>query len=187
MSVSTIWTPLICTKRRLNLGRRNREVAPGSGVFECNPNSPPQALSGTQVLDFDAARGISVLSFRPTQALPGNVCIEANITDGVADLSGRPAQPQTLSFRTVVVPQVEESVVEPFDNEDQLDADQSAAVWSGPSGSITTTPVDTVSLRNSALERSSRARTCSSRCTACSRELMPVTAIANVIVIVVSI
>jgi hypothetical protein len=111
--------------------RRNREVAPGSGVFECNPNSPPQALSGTQVLDFDAARGISVLSFRPTQALPGNVCIEANITDGVADLSGRPAQPQTLSFRTVVVPQVEESVVEPFDNEDKLDADQSAAVWSG--------------------------------------------------------
>lgn len=111
--------------------RRNREVAPGSGVFECNPNSPPQTLSGTQVLDFDAARGISVLSFRPTQALPGNVCIEANITDGVADLSGRPAQPQTLSFRTVIVPQVEEAVVEPFNSEDQLDADQSAAVWSG--------------------------------------------------------
>lgn len=111
--------------------RRNREVTPGSGVFECNPNSPPQVLSGTQVLDFDAARGISVLSFRPTQALPGNVCIEVSITDGVADLSGRPAQPQTLSFRTVVVPQTESAVVEAFDNENQLDADVSAATWAG--------------------------------------------------------
>jgi hypothetical protein len=116
--------------------RRNREVTPGSGVFECNPNSPPQTLSGTQVLDFDAARGISVLSFRPTQTLPGNVCIEVNITDGVADLSGRPAQPQTLSFRTAVVPQTDGAVVEPFDNEDQLDADQSAAVWSGGSATF---------------------------------------------------
>jgi hypothetical protein len=111
--------------------RRNRETAPGSGVFECNPNSPPQILSGTQVLDFDAARGISILSFRPTQSLPGNVCIEVSITDGVADLSGRPAQPQTLTFRTAIVPQIEDAVVEPFDNEDQLDDDQSAAVWTG--------------------------------------------------------
>ena len=111
--------------------RRNRETTAGSGVYECNPNSAPQTLSGTQTLDFDASRGISVLSFRPTQALPGNICVEVNVTDGVADLSGRPAQPQTFTFRTVIVPLTETSIVEPFDDDDQLDADASAADWAG--------------------------------------------------------
>lgn len=114
--------------------RRNR-VAIGGG-FECNPNSAPQTLSGTQRLDFDAGRGISILSFQPVQALPGNVCVEINVTDGVADLSGRPAQPQTLTFRTVVVPLVDASVIENFDNDQQLDADSSAATWANGTASF---------------------------------------------------
>jgi len=116
--------------------RRNREVSPGSGVFECNPNSAPQTLSGTQNLDFDAARGVSILSFRPTQTLPGNICVEVNVTDGVADLSGRPAQPQTFTFRTVVVPLVDANITETFANDDQLDADSSAASWGGGSATF---------------------------------------------------
>ncbi len=116
--------------------RRNREVTAGSGVYECNPNSAPQTLGGTQTLDFDAARGISILSFRPTQTLPGNICVEVNITDGVADLSGRPAQPQTFTFRTVVVPLSEANITETFDNDEQLDQDASAAAWSGGSATF---------------------------------------------------
>ncbi len=109
--------------------RRNREAT--GGGFECDPNSAPQTLNGTQVLDFDAGRGISILTFRPAQALPGNVCCEINVTDGVADLSGRPAQPQTFTFRTVVVPLVNQNITEEFVDNTQLDIDSSAATWAG--------------------------------------------------------
>jgi hypothetical protein len=111
--------------------RRNRETT--GGGWECNPNSAQQPLTGTQSLDFDAGRGISVLTFHPVQALPGNVCVEINVTDGVADLSGRPAQPQTLTFLTEVVPLTDHSIVEEFDNADKLDADASGATVSGGS------------------------------------------------------
>ncbi|MBL8755200.1 MAG: Ig-like domain-containing protein [Planctomycetes bacterium] len=107
--------------------RRNR-IATGGG-YECDPNSAPQTLGGTQALDFDVSRGISILTFRPVQELPGNICVEINVTDGVADLSGRPAQPQTFTFRTVVVPLVEESKVEEFDSNTQLETEFSAATW----------------------------------------------------------
>ncbi len=107
--------------------RRNRAAT--SGGFECDPNSAPQPLGGTQRLDFDAGRGISILSFRPVQLLPGNICVEINVTDGVADLSGRPAQPQTFTFRTIVVPLTDANITEPFDNDSFLDADASAAQW----------------------------------------------------------
>lgn len=109
--------------------RRNRPAA--GGGFECDPASQPQTLTGTQSLSFDAARGVSVLSFRPTQPLPGNVCVEISVTDGVTDLSGKPAQPQTFSFRTVVVPLAEFEIVEEFQNDDQLDVESSAARWGG--------------------------------------------------------
>lgn len=111
--------------------RRNRETASGSGVYECNPDSPPQTLTGAQVLDFDAARGVSVLTFRPTQPLPGNVCVEIDVTAGVTDLAGRPARPQTFRFRTMVVPLVEAAIVETFADDGQLDEDASAAMWNG--------------------------------------------------------
>lgn len=109
--------------------RRNRPAA--AGGFECDPASQPQTLTGTQSLSFDAARGVSVLSFRPTQTLPGNVCVEINVTDGVTDLSGKPAQPQTFAFRTVVVPLMEFDVTEEFQTDDQLDVEHSAARWGG--------------------------------------------------------
>lgn len=111
--------------------RRNRETTAGSGVYECNPNSAPQVLGGTQTLTFDAGRNRSILTFQPVQILPGNVCVEVTVTDGVTDLSGRPAQPQTLSFRTEVVPLVEQTVPEDFNDEQQLDVDGSAATWAG--------------------------------------------------------
>ncbi|HZN38790.1 MAG TPA: Ig-like domain-containing protein, partial [Planctomycetota bacterium] len=46
------------------------------GGLECDPNSDPQVLLGTQDLSFDPGRGISVLVFTPAQPLPGNVCVE---------------------------------------------------------------------------------------------------------------
>jgi hypothetical protein len=101
--------------------RRNREAS--GGGFECDPNSHPQELAGTQALNFDAGRGISILTFRPVQDLPGNVCVEINVTDGVTDLSGRPAQPQAFTFRTVVVPLVEANITETFDDNEFLDVE----------------------------------------------------------------
>jgi hypothetical protein len=109
--------------------RRTR--ASVSGGRECDPNSAPQTLPGTQSLTFDAARSVSVLSFRPSQLLPGNVCIEVGITDGVRDLSGRTAQPQTFTFLTQVVPLTDFTIRERFDDNLQLDPDASAAAWGG--------------------------------------------------------
>lgn len=109
--------------------RRTRAAT--AGGFECDPNSAPQVLNGTQRLDFDAGSGKSILTFLPSQQLPGNICVEVNVTNGVTDLSGKPAQPQTFSFRTAVVVQVERTITEEFDNGDQLDVDASGAEWIG--------------------------------------------------------
>lgn len=116
-------SPVSFSVRRTRLGV--------GGGRECDPNSTLQTLAGTQQLDFDAGRGISILSFRPAQILPGNICVEISVTDGVADLSGRPAQPQTFSFLTEVVPLSDFEIVETFANEDFLDVDASAARWTG--------------------------------------------------------
>ena len=109
--------------------RRTRED--GNGGYECDPNSTPQNLGGSQQLTFDASRGVSVLNFVPSQDLPGNVCVEVSVTDGVTDLSGRPAQPQVFIFRTVIVPLVDYEIVEAFDDNLQLDVDASAGTWEG--------------------------------------------------------
>ena len=103
----------------------------GSGGFECDPQSQPQTLAGTQALSFDAARGVSIVAFTPAQPLPGNVCIEISVTNGVADLSGRTAEPQTFAFQTVVVPLSNFEIVEEFDDELLLDANNSAGTWTG--------------------------------------------------------
>jgi hypothetical protein len=108
---------------------------PGGG-FECDPASLPQILLGTQDLSFDPGRGISVLVFTPAQLLPGNVCVEVGITDQVADMSGRQAQPANFTFVTEVVPLEDRTIVEPFDDEDFLDVESSAATWQGGSATF---------------------------------------------------
>jgi len=116
-------SPVLFSVRRTRVGL--------SGERECDPNSNLQTLAGTQQLDFDAGRGVSILSFRPSQILPGNICVEIAVTDGVQDLSGRPAQPQSLSFLTVVVPLSDFAITETFADETFLDTDSSAAQWAG--------------------------------------------------------
>ncbi len=103
----------------------------GNGGFECDPESSPQTLAGSQALTFDASRGISVLNFVPSQDLPGNVCIEVSVTDGVTDLAGTPAQPQVFVFRTIIVPLTDEEIIENFDDNLMLDVDASAGDWAG--------------------------------------------------------
>ena len=111
--------------------RRTRPAA--SGGYECDPQSQPQALAGSQSLSFDAARGVSILSFTPAQELPGNVCIEVSVTNGVADLSGKTAAPQVFQFLTEVVPLSDFEIVESFDDETLLDIESSAGSWSAGS------------------------------------------------------
>ena len=103
----------------------------GSGGNECDPQSQPQTLAGAQALSFDAARGVSIVSFTPAQTLPGNVCIEVSVTNGVTDLSGRTAEPQVFQFLTEVVPLSDFEIIEEFDDEALLDADASAGSWTG--------------------------------------------------------
>ena len=107
--------------------RRTR--SDGSGGFECDPESSPQTLGGSQQLTFDASRGVSILNFVPSQDLPGNVCVEVSVTDGVTDLSGRPAQPQVFVFRTIVVPLNDFEIIEEFDDNLLLDVEASAGTW----------------------------------------------------------
>lgn len=109
--------------------RRTREGF--GGARECDPNSQLLTLNGSVRVDFDAARGISTVSFSPAQTLPGNICVEINTTDQVADLSGRSATPQTFSFLTEVVPLTETSRTEHFDDDAFLDIDASASQWGG--------------------------------------------------------
>lgn len=105
----------------------------GSGGSECDPQSQPQTLAGSQALSFDAARGVSIVSFTPAQTLPGNVCIEVSVTNGVTDLSGRTAEPQVFQFLTEVVPLSDFEIIEEFDDEALLDTDASAGTWAGGS------------------------------------------------------
>jgi hypothetical protein len=109
--------------------RRTRDN--GLGGFECDSLSQAQVLTGTQRLDFDPARAISVLTFNPAQELPSNVCIEVSVTSGVADLAGQRAAPQTFQFLTEVVPLVEDDVTEEFDTTIFFDAAASAGSWGG--------------------------------------------------------
>ena len=102
-----------------------------NGERVCDAASQAVQITGSLRLDFDAARSVSVLTFRPAASLPGNVCVQATVTNGVQDLSGRPAQAQVFEFLTEVVPQVEGRITEPFDNANKLDIDASAGTWGG--------------------------------------------------------
>ena len=127
-------TPFLSgTQSPVSFAVRRTRATPGGG-FECDPASEPETLGGTQAINFDAGRGISVLTFRPVQDLPGNVCVEVDVTDGVTDLSGRAAQPQTFQFRTVVVPLTEERRTEEFDDDTFLEIAESAGAWAGGTG-----------------------------------------------------
>lgn len=103
----------------------------GLGGSECDPQSQPQILVGTQRIDFDPARSISVLTFNPAQDLPNNACIEVSVTSNVADLAGRRATPQTFQFLTEVVPLVEDDVTEEFTTTQFFDANASSGSWGG--------------------------------------------------------
>ncbi|MBL9079855.1 MAG: Ig-like domain-containing protein [Planctomycetes bacterium] len=107
-----------------------------SGERECDPASQPVTVTGSLRLDFDAARGVSVLSFRPTAPLPGNVCMQITVSNGVQDLSGRPAQTQVFQFLTEVTPVVVDSVVETFTDAEFLDVDASAGTWAAGAASF---------------------------------------------------
>lgn len=113
--------------------RRTRAtIDPNDGdARECDPASQPVILVGSQRLDFDPSRGVSLVTFRPTGLMPGNICVQITVTSGVQDLSGRPAAPQAFQFLTVVVPQTQQQVEETFDNDTFLDVDASAAAWGG--------------------------------------------------------
>lgn len=102
-----------------------------AGTSDCDPNSTPQTVNGTQDLDFDAGSSRSILTFHPSQPLPGNSCVDITVTSAVTDLSGKPAQPQVFTIQTAVVAQTEQQITEEFDVADQLDADASGAQWTG--------------------------------------------------------
>lgn len=117
--------------------RRTRDAS--GGGKECNPFSDLLTLPGTQRLDYDAGRDVSVLTFKPSQPLPANVCIEINVTDQVSDLSGRSAQPQAFNFLTLQQATSEFSITEPFDGPLYLDEDASSATWAN--GLATFSPI----------------------------------------------
>lgn len=96
---------------------------------DCDPASELAPLGGTSTVRFDAARGISVLTFKPSTILPANVCIEIGVGSGVQDISGRPAQPQQFTFKTEQVPLQSVPVTEEFDTTQFFDDEASAATW----------------------------------------------------------
>lgn len=102
-----------------------------NGQRLCDSNSEPQNLPGTPRLDFDPARGVSVLTFTPAVSLPSGVCVEVNVTSAVVDLSGHPAEPQTFSFLTVQLPLQEYQLSEEFDDDTHLDRSNSGGQWAG--------------------------------------------------------
>jgi len=108
--------------------RRTRQAGNG---WECDSNSEPIDLPGSSTLDFDPARGISILTFRPSTDLPSNVCVEVNVTSAVVDLAGKTADPQTFTFLTEELPLVETNITEEFDDDTYLDRDLSGGSWSG--------------------------------------------------------
>lgn len=114
--------------------RRTREAT--AGGRECDSSSLPVVLPGTPRLDFDPARGISVLTFRSNADLPANTCIEINVTSTVVDLSGKPAQPQSFVFLTQSVPLTEVDITEAFDDDTKMDRDASAGTWTGGIGTF---------------------------------------------------
>lgn len=104
--------------------RRTRQAV--GGGLECNPLAQTQVLTIPPRLDFDAGRGVTIVTFDPSLDFPGSVCVEVLVTSAVADLSGRPAQPQTLVFRTEAAPVQEGRVDVAFDDPEDLDLPNSA-------------------------------------------------------------
>lgn len=113
--------------------RRTRETAdPNDGITrECDPQSQLVPLAGTSEVTFDAARQVSVVTFRPSSPLPPNVCIEVTVTSAVVDMSGRSAAPQQFLFETETVQLEEHPITEDFDTQQFFDEDGSAATWTG--------------------------------------------------------
>lgn len=107
----------------------------GGGVRVCTTQATP--LAGQMRLDLlpelpnvaPCGRIGALLTFTPSSPLPGSSCVRITVTDRVKDLSGRSAEVQTFEFQTVVLPTVEDSVTEEFDNDAALDAAVSAGTW----------------------------------------------------------
>ena len=104
-------------------------VVDAQGEIVCDPNSDRQPLAGSQFPTFDAARGVTVLSFLPSAPLPGNACVEIELGIEISDLSGRAALPQAFTFSTEQVPLQEFRIVEDFTSAEHFDRDASAAIW----------------------------------------------------------
>jgi hypothetical protein len=105
-----------------------RRTIEQNGVRVCSPTQPVP-LGGSARLDIDAGRGISILTFTPSSLLPGNACVEVAVTNSVRDLSGRSAAPQVFRFITVPTASVEQQLVENFDDDLNLNREQSAGDW----------------------------------------------------------
>ncbi len=122
--------PVVFALRRTRVGASGRE---------CNPLLPPTPLPGSPRVDLDPARGVSVVTLRPTQPLPCDICVEITVTDQVKDLAGRPASPQTFQFITQsATTPVLLSREETFDDDAKLDKDRSAGAWIGGRGTFGT-------------------------------------------------
>lgn len=114
-----------------------RTTAGASGGRVCNPITPPTPLPGTTRVDLEPARGVSIVTFRPTQPLPCDICVEITVSDRVRDLSGRPANPQVFQFTTQQVAVSSElTQIEEFDDDSKLDARYSSGEWVGGLGTF---------------------------------------------------
>jgi len=80
----------------------------------------------------------ALLTFTPAPLLPGSSCVRITVSDQVHDLSGRAANIQIFELQTEVVPTVEESVIETFDDDAKLDPNVSSGDWLGGRGHFAT-------------------------------------------------
>lgn len=108
--------------------RRTRVVG---GRLECDTSKPAELLEGTPRAELDTANARTRISLKPAIKLPGEVCVEVEVTEQVKDLSGRAARRQLFQFTTQPSSAVEQSLVEGFASDLQMEKDASSGTWSG--------------------------------------------------------
>ena len=108
---------------------------------ECDPNSTPLVLEGiprtaTKMIDKQTSQGtvlvpVTQVVMKPSIQLPSEVCVEIEITSRVRDLSGKEALPGIYRFTTKASTQTEQTVIESFGNDQQMDKTLSSGSWGG--------------------------------------------------------